>query len=132
MEDNDLTHTIIGAAYTVHNTLGQGFLESVYENALRIELVNVGISVLQKEKIDVWYGGQSVGKYYPDLLIPGRLVVEVKAVQMLMKEHEVQLVHYLAATHIDIGLLINFGPSVQVKRKFRQYTPKTPLMNAIL
>jgi GxxExxY protein len=124
MRDDDLTQKIIGCAYKVHNTLGPGFLEKVYENALRIELEKEGLRVRQQEPISVTYDGHVVGEYYVDLWVDERVVVELKAAQTLVKEHEVQLVNYLTATSIDSGLLLNFGPSVQVKRKFREYKPK--------
>jgi len=129
---DDLTQKIIGCAYKVHNTLGPGFLEKVYENALRIELKKIGLLVRQQEPICVMYAGQVIGEYYADLWVDKRVVVELKATQTLSREHEVQLVNYLTATGVDIGLLINFGPSVRVKRKFREYKPKAPLLNAIL
>ena len=132
MTDDVLTHMIIGCAYKVHNTLGPGFLEKVYENALRIELEKLGLRVKQQEPISVEYEGQVVGEYYADLWVDERVVVELKAAQALAKEHEVQLVNYLTATRIDLGLLLNFGPSVQVKRKFREYKPKGSLLNSIL
>jgi GxxExxY protein len=132
MKDDDLTQKIIGCAYKVHNTLGPGFLEKVYENALRIELEKVGFRVKQQEPINVIYDGQIVGEYYADLWVNERVVLELKAALVLAKEHEVQLVNYLTATGIKDGLLINFGPSVQVKRKFREYKPKMTLLNAIL
>ena len=131
MEINDLTHAIIGCAYKVHRVLGAGFVEKVYENALRIELEKLEISVLQQQKLSVWYEDQIVGDFSPDLWLPERLIIEVKAVQNLVKEHEVKLVHYLAATKIDNGLLINFGNSVEVKRKFREYRPKGSLLTSI-
>lgn len=118
---NALTERVIGCAYTVHNKLGTGFLEKVYENSLRIELQLAGLAALQQHPIPVRYRGHLVGEYFADLLVEGRLLIEVKAVQNLAKEHEVQLVHYLTATGIDDGLLINFGPRVDVKRKFRIY-----------
>jgi GxxExxY protein len=124
MKDDDLTQKIIGCAYKVHNTLGSGFLEKVYENALRIELEKQGLRVRQQEPISVTYDGHVVGEYYVDLWVDERVVVELKAAQTLAKEHEVQLVNYLTATRIDSGLLLNFGPSVQVKRKFREYMQK--------
>src|SRR6266852_1504128 len=132
MNADDLTQKIIGCAYKVHNTLGPGFLEKVYENALRIELEKLGLSVKQQEPINVSYEGQVVGEYYADLWINECVVVELKAGQALVKEHEVQLVNYLTATRVNDGLLINFGPSVQVKRKFREYKPKGSLLNSIL
>ena len=121
MDINELTEIVIGCAYEVHNALGAGFLEKVYENALRIELEQVGLTVRQQEPINVFYRNQLVGEFFADLLIPGELIIEIKAVRESAKEHEVQLVNYLNATLIDNGLLINFGPSVEVKRKFRQY-----------
>ncbi|MCM3901653.1 MAG: GxxExxY protein [Pyrinomonadaceae bacterium] len=132
MKDDDLTQKIIGCAYKVHNTLGPGFLEEVYENSLRIELEKLGFNIKQQEPINVTYEGQVVGEYYADLWVDGRVVIELKAIQSLTQRHEVQLVNYLTATGIDTGLLLNFGPSVQVKRKFREYRPKGKLLNSIL
>ena len=132
MTDDELTEKIIGCAYAVHNKLGPGFLEKVYENALRIELLKAGLTVKQQEPITVTYDGQVVGKYYADLWIEERVVVELKAALGLVKEHEVQLVNYLTATNVDLGLLLNFSSSVQVKRKFREYRPKGSLLNSIV
>jgi len=112
--------------------LGPGFLEKVYENALRIELEKLGLKVKQQEPINVTYEGQVVGEYYADLWVDETVVIELKALQALAKAHEVQLVNYLTATGIDTGLLLNFGPSVQVRRKVREYIPKTSLLNSIL
>ncbi len=118
---NALTERVIGCAYAVHNALGPGFLEKVYENSLRIELDEAGLAVEQQQPVPVCYRKQVVGDFYADLIVEGRVIVELKAVQSVAKEHEVQLVNYLTATGIDDGLLINFGPSVVVKRKFRTY-----------
>lgn len=131
MKDDDLTQQIIGCAYKVHNILGPGFLEKIYENALRIELEKLGLRVKQQEPISVNYEGQVVGEYYADLWVDECVVIELKAAQTLVKQHEVQLVNYLTATGIDCGLLLNFGPSVQVKRKFHEYKPKA-LIQSIL
>ena len=132
MTDNELTEKIISCAFTVHNKMGPGFLEKVYENALRIELLKAGLTVKQQEPISVIYDGHVVGEYYADLWVAERVVIELKAALALVKEHEVQLVNYLTATGRDLGLLLNFGPSVQIKRKFREYKPKGSLLNAIL
>ncbi len=121
MEINYLTHKVIGCAYKVHNVLGPGFLEKVYENALKLELLKAGIVARPQVKLPVWYEGHQVGVYFPDLWIEEQLIIEIKAALTLAPEHEMKLIHYLAATGIDNGLLINFGLSVQVKRKFRQY-----------
>lgn len=124
MDIDNLTHRVIGGAYKVHNTLGFGFLEKVYENALKLELKARGIYVQQQVRLPVWYEGQQVGVYFPDLWIETQLIVEIKAAVAFAPEHEMQLVHYLAATGIDHGLLINFGATVQIKRKFREYRPR--------
>ncbi len=124
MKDEALTKKIIGCAFKVHNTLGAGFLEKVYENALRIELLKLGLAVKQQEPIKVYYEGQVVGDFYADLWVENRVIIELKAVRALSKEHEVQLVNYLTATGVDTGLLLNFGPSVKIKRKFREYKSK--------
>jgi GxxExxY protein len=121
MEINDLTHKVIGCAFKVHNTLGAGFLEKVYENALKLELAKLDIQACQQRKLPVLYDGHQVGIYSPDLWIEKQLIIEIKAVLALVREHEMQLVHYLTATGIDDGLLINFGETVQIKRKFRKY-----------
>lgn len=133
MVEDELTKAIIGAAYTVHNKLGQGFVEKVYENALRIELVKLGLNLRQQAPIKVLYEGQIVGDFFADLLVQERVIVELKVVQVLNKEHEVQLVNYLNATGLETGLLINFSSSVQVKRKSRDYKPslKTNLPNLV-
>lgn len=118
---DEITKRIIGCAYDVHNELGSGFLEKVYENALRIELEAAGLTVRQQHPVPVRYRGISVGDYFADLFVDDLVIIELKAVQHLAKEHEVQLVNYLTATGINDGLLINFGGSVEVRRKFRQY-----------
>ncbi len=121
MRIDDLTEKVIGCAFRVHNELGAGFLEKVYENAFRLELAHAGIRVKQQHPIPVKYRDEPVGEYYADLMVEDRLIVEVKAVLKLIAEHEVQLVNYLAATGIDDGLLINSGNSVEIKRKYRKY-----------
>jgi GxxExxY protein len=121
MEYEELTHNIISCAYKVFNQLGFGFLESVYKTAMRIELKNTGLKVEVEKPLNVYYNGQIVGKFYIDLFVEDHIVVELKSVQNLTKEHEVQLVNYLNGLKKEIGLLINFGPSgVEVKRKYRQ------------
>jgi GxxExxY protein len=122
MKDMDeVIKTVIGAAYTVHNTLGAGFLEKIYEKALCLELKTRGMTVESQYPIPVYYAGVKIGDYYADLLVEDCLIVEIKTVENLSLAHEKQLVNYLAATNTDNGLLINFGSSVQVKRKYRVY-----------
>ncbi|MEM6459787.1 MAG: GxxExxY protein [Planctomycetota bacterium] len=115
-----MTEAIIGCAYTVHNTLGGGFAESVYERSLAIELRAAGYFVETQINIPVRYRDQPVGDFVGDALVERRVLCELKAVEAFAKAHEVQLVNYLQATGIDVGLLINFGPhSVSIKRKTR-------------
>ena len=121
MEHEEITHKIIGAAYQVFNKLGFGFLESVYRKAMTIELSKDDLKVEPEKPLKVYYDGQIVGDFYVDLFVEEAVVVELKSVQNLSKEHEVQLVNYLNGLKKDIGLLINFGPSgVEVKRKYRK------------
>jgi GxxExxY protein len=105
----------------VYNELGEGFLESVYERSMMHELSKLGISAIPQKAIQVVYDGVVVGDFYADILIEYRLIVELKAIQTMCTAHEVQLVNYLKATGIDHGLLINFGPEIIIKRKFRTY-----------
>lgn len=124
MDIKQLTEIVNKCAFRVHNTLGSGYLEKVYENALRLDLEAEGLCVQQQAPIQVRYRGQVVGDFIADLVVEGRLIVEIKAVQKLAVEHEVQLVNYLTATGVDDGLLINFGPSVEVRHKYRVYRPR--------
>lgn len=122
MKEDELTGKIIGCAMKVHRTLGSGFLESVYQNALTYELQQAGLAVQCEVPIKVLYGGVDVGEFFADLLVEKRVIVENKAVEQLGPAHEVQLVNYLTATEYDVGLLFNFGgPSLQYKKKFRIY-----------
>ncbi len=122
MEEEALTEKIIGCAMQVHRTLGPGFLESVYEKALAHELRKAGLTVICQHPIQVTYDGVIVGDFIADMLVEGRIIIELKAVQTLAKAHEVQLVNYLTATGIEIGLLLNFGAaSLEFKRKHRTY-----------
>lgn len=114
---SEITTKIIACAFNVHNELGEGFLEKVYENALRIELIGTGLEVKQQVPINVYYKKQLIGEYIVDLLVEDKVIIELKAVKEINKVHEVQLVNYLKATKKEIGLLINFGKSVEVKRK---------------
>ena len=125
MEDEALTQEIIGCAMAVHRALGPGFLESVYQRALAHELQASGLKVVCECPIRVMYVGVEVGEFSADMLVEGRVIIENKAVRMLSGAHEAQLVHYLTATGVEIGLLLNFGAeSLQFKRKTRTYRPK--------
>lgn len=116
----DFCGQIIGLAMKVHSALGPGFLESIYQNALVLELRKSGIVVEQQKSITVRYAGEIVGAFLADLFIGERLIVELKAISAIAKAHEVQLVNYLTATGIDEGLLLNFGTArLEYKKKFR-------------
>lgn len=117
MKHEEITNLIIKAFYKVYNTLGYGFLERVYENAMRIELVEMGLFVEQQKRINVYYLSQMVGDYYADLEINELVIVELKAHEAIIEEHENQLINYLKATEIEVGLLLNFGKKPEVKRK---------------
>jgi GxxExxY protein len=111
----------------VHRVLGPGFLESVYQNALVLELSRSGIATEREHRLAVRYEGVVVGEFCADLLIEGRLIVELKANSTLSKADEVQTVNYLAATGYDLGLLINFGaPSLEFRRKYRHSAQPFP------
>ena len=127
MQYEDMTEKIIGCAMTVHRTLESGFLESVYQNALTHELCKLGLLVETEKQIKVMYDNVVVGYFVADMLIESTVLVENKAVQSLATAHEVQLVNYLTATGIEIGLLLNFGTSrLEYKRKNRTYKPRRP------
>jgi GxxExxY protein len=113
----DLTEKIIMAFYNVYNALGYGFLEKVYENALMIELKRIGLSVKAQWPIHVYYAEKIVGEYFSDILVEDSIIVEIKAVKALSSEHEAQLLNYLKATQIEVGLLVNFGPKPEITRK---------------
>ena len=118
MEYADLAEKVIGAAYDVYNNMDFGFLESVYENCLKIELEEKGLSLKQLEPIEVKYRGRAVGHFVADLIVEDTVIVELKAIKALNEAHEVQLVNYLVAIGKPVGLLINFSEKkVDVKRK---------------
>lgn len=119
----DVTKEIIGAAYAVHNTLGFGFLEKVYENAMVVELGERGVNVEQQAPVTVYYHDTIVGEYTCDLLVEGKVLVELKSVKNLAEIHHAQIVHYLRALRLELGLLINFGPAIEIKRKILDIPP---------
>jgi GxxExxY protein len=118
MKYEEITEKIIQAFYKVYNTLGYGFLERVYLNALFIELVAMGYKVAKEKKILVYYFGQVVGDYNADLIVEDIIAVELKAIEALTVDNEHQLINYLKATNIEVGLLLNFGKKPQAKEKY--------------
>jgi GxxExxY protein len=113
----ELSEKIIKIFYRVYNNLGYGFLEKVYENAMMIEFKRENISATAQSPIRVGYGGEIVGEYYADMLIENKIIVELKAAKNLVEENEAQLLNYLKATNIEVGLLLNFGTKPEFRRK---------------
>ena|SRR5690606_26082189 len=113
----ELSHKVIGAFYRTYNELGHGFLESVYQNALVLELRAEGIECRQQIPIEVRFRNSVVGLFRADVIVQDQLIIEIKAVQNLQPAHESQLINYLKATGIRLGLLLNFGPKAQVRRR---------------
>ncbi|MBK8342633.1 MAG: GxxExxY protein [Bacteroidetes bacterium] len=113
----NITSQIIEVYYKVYNTLGYGFLEKVYENAVKIELEKRGLKVEIQKSIEVYYEGKVVGYYVADMVVEGVVVIENKAAKCLNEEHENQLLNYLKATTIEVGLLLNFGLKPEFRRK---------------
>ena len=116
MIHEELTNTIICAFYRVYNTLGHGFLEKVYENALAIELKKYGLTITQQEGVKVFYYGEQVGDYFADIIVNSLVIVELKSAENLKSEHFAQLTNYLKATNKEVGLLLNFGKKPEFKR----------------
>ncbi|MCK4255921.1 GxxExxY protein [candidate division WOR-3 bacterium] len=122
MKYEKLTEKIIGCAYRVYNNMGFGFLESVYEKCLLIELKKAGLSAETQYPITVYYDNEVVGEFLVDILVGSQVILELKSVRRVIRAHEIQLVNYLTATKKDVGLLINFGEKkVEIKRKVREF-----------
>jgi GxxExxY protein len=117
----EITEKIIGAAFAVHNALGKGLSEKTYENALVVKLQNLGLKVRQQESLPVFFEKQIVGGQAVDLVVEDRVIIELKAVQVLSKSHEAQILGYLKNTKFQLGLLINFGSRVEFRRFVQTY-----------
>jgi len=117
LKHNDITDKIIKAFYQVYNTLGYGFLEKVYENALIIELKKLSLNVIAQYPIRVYYDTVVVGDYFADILVESTVIIEIKVAKTISIEHEVQLLNYLKATQLEVGLILNFGPKAEFSRK---------------
>ena len=113
----NITDIILKSYYKVYNNLGYGFLEKVYENALLYELRNQGLNCEKQKPIKVYYEQIQVGEYYADIIVNECIILELKATESIAEEHEFQLINYLKATEIEIGLLLNFGKNPEFKRK---------------
>jgi GxxExxY protein len=113
----EITEKLIKCYYKVYNTLGYGFLEKVYENAFALELQQNGLDVKCQFPIKVYYENKIVGEYYADIIVNNLIIIELKASTCLLEEHECQLINYLKATEVELGLLLNFGKEAEYKRK---------------
>jgi GxxExxY protein len=125
----DLTDQIIRVFYNVYNELGFGFLEKVYQNSLYLELISQGFNIEPQKQIRVYYKGKQVGEYYADMIVNGQVILELKTAEGIAVEHEAQLINYLKATEIEVGLLLNFGVTPQFKRKIFTNDRKKSLVN---
>ncbi len=117
LKHSEITGKIIKAFYKVYNALGYGFLEKVYENALFLELQEMNLEVVKQAPICVFYNNHQVGDYFADLIVERCVILELKSVENLQKNHEAQLLNYLKATQIEVGLLLNFGMTAEYRRK---------------
>ena len=121
MQYGEVTEKIIGCAYHVYNKIGFGFLESVYEKCLLIELIKSGLKAESQKPITVFYENEIVGEFVADIIVNNSIILELKSAKRIVKAHEVQLVNYLVATGKLVGLIINFGErKVEIKRKVRE------------
>lgn len=116
LKHSELTDKIIGAFYDVYNELGHGFLESTYTSAMTLALQERGLAVAREVPVPVGFHGRKIGQYFADILVDGTILLELKAARTLEPAHEAQLLHYLRATEIEIGLLLNFGLRPQFRR----------------
>ena len=118
MIDEELTGRVIKVFYKVYNALGYGFIESIYHNSMIIELVREGMTIETEKPIAVHYDSNVVGTFSADLVVEGKLILELKAKETLHPAHEAQLTNYLRATDVELGLLLNFGREPEFKRKY--------------
>ncbi len=137
LKHGELTQTVIGVFFEVYNELGHGFLESVYQRAFEIALTAKGLRVCRKIEVPVWFRGEKVGDFEADVLVEDRLLLELKAVRCLDAAHEAQLLNYLRATDVEVGLLFNFGLKPQFKRfafenSRKQRRDDSGLLNSLL
>lgn len=116
MLHKELTEEIIFAFYKVYNTLGYGFLERVFKNSLYIELIDLGLKCEVEKPIEVYYNNRNVGVFFADIVVEDKVILELKAIDKLVKENEYQLLNYLKASEYEVGLLLNFGKEPEIKR----------------
>jgi len=116
LKHSDLTEKIIGVFYDVYNELGHGFLESTYAEAMVVALAQSGLTASREIPLPVWFRGKKIGQYFADMIVEGAVLLELKAARTLDSAHQAQLLHYLKATEIEVGLLLNFGLRPQFRR----------------
>jgi len=117
MKYEDLTEKVINVFYKVYNTLGYGFLEKIYEKAMIIEFERMGLNYINQAPVKVYYEGEVIGDYIADFIVENKVIVELKAIRQLTKADENQLLNYLTATGLEVGLLLNYGEKPEIKRK---------------
>jgi GxxExxY protein len=128
----ELTDGILKTFYDVYNRLGFGFMERVYENALVYELRDRNYHVVQQKPITVWYGETPVGEFFADMVVNEKVILELKSVDRVISQHEAQLLNYLKATHIEVGLILNFGPEPSFRRGVYELVRREPSRNSPL
>jgi GxxExxY protein len=126
-----ITDAILKAYYNVYNELGSGFLEKVYQNSMYFELKSLGLKVEAQKQIKVYFKNQLVGDFYSDLLVEDKVIVELKATEFLMDIHTAQIMNYLKATPIEVGMLLNFGEEPEFKRVIYTNNRKTNIKNQL-
>ena len=131
MIDEELTGRVIKVFYKIYNTLGYGFIESIYHNSMIIELVKEGLSIEKEKPISVYYGPNVVGTFSADLVVEEKIILELKAKESLHSAHEAQLTNYLRATDVELGFLLNFGKEPEFKRKYFSNEKKRRLANSV-
>ncbi len=130
VKHRELTERIIGVFFEVYKEMGHGFLESVYENAIALELVANNLDVKRQVSVPVWFREQKVGNFVADMLVENTVLLELKAVRILEGSHEAQILNYLRATDLEVGLLLNFGVKPQIKRFVFDNDKKQTRVNA--
>jgi GxxExxY protein len=126
LKHSEITDKILHVFFkVVYAQLGYGFLEKVYETALVIALREIGLHVESQVKIHVYFQGQIIGEYFADLVVENKIIIEIKAIKQILKEHEAQLLNYLRATPYEVGLLLNFGPEPDFRRSVYDNTKKS-------
>ena len=132
LKHRELTEKLIGIFFDIYNELGHGFLESVYEEAFAVSLAEQGIFFQRQMAVPVWFHGRTIGDFRADLLVDGKVIVELKAARQIDPSFEKQLLNYLRATEIEVGMLFNFGPEAVFKRYVFENNKKNPRQSVLI